>query len=116
MRILFNQLEEFLDELAKDLSDPRADIHRRMVRLTRRYIIGALSPNIRHVFVDASYQVNGQVITLEVYCGDLWGMTKGDDEEVYKQSDKFFEMVQEFCTAHGVEIRGGGVVEKDTPK
>lgn len=76
--VKFNDIEEFCAEMEKDASD----IERRIVRTTTMTRTSSLSPNIRHIIALATYSVDGQVIRLESYCGDLWGVNQDQDKQV----------------------------------
>lgn len=104
--VLFNQVEEFTAELEKDAGK----VERGIVRLTKIFEGTKISPNIHHVSVFSTYTVEGQLITLKRYCGDIWEMEQGrDEEEVIAKADGYIELIEEACKRLKLEVRAGAI-------
>jgi len=103
--VKFNMEGEFAEELEKDA----ALVERRIVRLTNLFRTSSISPNIRDVLVLATYSVQGQVVRLERYCGDVWGINDQEDNKVLERAAKAQEMVKEACERLGLELRAGSL-------
>ena len=99
----FNVVEEFCTEIENDA--PQID--RGIVRITGMSRLSSVSPNIRHIFAVASYSVHGQIVILECYCGDVWGVNKELDQKVYAQEDEVRRAVARTCDALGLQQRAG---------
>lgn len=104
--VRFNAPEEFVEELARDADR----VHRRIVRVTCRYSASRLSPNIHHLSVVASALVDGQVIQLERYVGDIWRIPE-EDGKVYAQRDQVMGELAQRLAALGLEVRAGVLEE-----
>lgn len=101
--VKFNVVREFCAEVEKDV----AEIDRGIVRITGMSRGSSLSPNIRHIFAMASYSVKGQVVILESYCGDVWGINEKEDQKVYSKEKEVCQAVEEICQKLGLKQRGG---------
>ena len=71
MKVTFNIVEEFLEELRLEAVSPQT-IAEGMVRLTVRYQQHKEVPCIRHVTVLAGVIIRETVVELRQYCGDVW--------------------------------------------
>lgn len=107
MKVTFNQVEEFIDELEKDAGK----VERGIVRCTKLFEASRLSPSIRLVSIFSTYSVDGQVITLTRYCGDIWGVNNGKDEEVIAKADQYLKTIEDACKRLGLEDRAGALKE-----
>lgn len=107
MKVLFNRVNEFCMELKKD--SPKID--RSIVRATVRYKISTISPNIQHVFAMATYSVEGQVVELDHYCGDIWGINDTADQKVLDIAKAHLLKVEDTVKTFGCEIRSGHLEE-----
>ena len=108
MKVTFNQVKEFIAELYKD----EGKVERNLVRCTKLFEASRLSPNIRHVSVFSTYSVDGQVITLTRYCGDIWGINEERDAEVIAKADQLLMTIEASCKRLGLETRAGMLEEK----
>ena len=99
----FNVVEEFCTEIEKDAPE----IDRAIVRITGMSRISSISPNIRHIFAIASYSVYGEVVILECYCGDVWGINSETDQKVYAREEEIRKAVAKTCDNLGLEQRAG---------
>lgn len=107
MKVHFNEPSEFCDELEKD----KLKVDRGIVRTTFRFEPSKLSPNIHHVFALASYSVDGQVVEMEKYCGDTWGLHTGEDEKVHDRANNYIKTVESACQLCKLEMRAGTLEE-----
>lgn len=105
--VKFNSVDEFCDELQKDA----AKVDRNIVRSTNLFTIHSALPNVRHVKVLAHYSVQGQIVRLEHYCGDVWGMREDQDNEVLGRAGKAQMAVKAACELLGLELRAGSLEE-----
>ena len=71
MKVTFNIVEEFLEELRLEAVSPQA-IADGIMRLTVRYQQHTEMPCIRHVTVLAGVLIRETVVELRQYCGDIW--------------------------------------------
>jgi len=114
----FTSVEEFCDELRKE----KGNIQRRIVRITNLFTPPHLYRNIRHVKVLATFVVGpftsalvpaeAQIIRLERYCGDVWGIQVQDDP-VFERSRKATEQIEAVCKELGLEVRPGVIEEAE---
>lgn len=98
--VKFNDVDEFCEELARDGPD------RDIVRLTYLFKTSRLSPNIRHVLVVATCTVQGQIVRLERYVGDVWGLS-ATDEEVMEKALQTKNRLHERCKKLNLNVRAG---------
>ncbi len=98
-QVTFNHTDEFLEELQKD----RAMIDRGIVRVTNQFVHSATSP-IRFAHAVATYSVDGQVVKLDRYCGELWGIER-EDAKTKAELEATQELVRKACD--GLEVRAG---------
>lgn len=103
--VRFNQVEEFLEELAKD----KDHIERGIVRLTNLYRPSRQVPSIQHLSVVATMRVGRDIIRLEVYCGDLWHLDR--DQPVLDRAKALHTTLEEGCARLGLEVRAGVLEE-----
>jgi len=108
MKVTFNQVEEFIDELERDAGK----VDRGIVRCTKLFEASRLSPNIRLVSIFSTYSVDGQVITLTRFCGDIWGINKEKDGEVIAKADEYLKSIEEACKRLELEVRAGALKER----
>lgn len=103
--VKFNNVDEFIQEL--ELSPPDHGI----VRATYIFTPSSISPNIRHVQVVATCFITRegdaeQIVRLEKYAGDLWGM--GDvDERVMEKAEEAKSSLESKCRHLNLDVRGG---------
>lgn len=103
MKVQFNEVEEFMEELDKD----KTKIDRGIIRTTIRYVNTTGSPNIKSVIACSTYSVEGQVIELNEYCGDVWGLNNELDKAVVNIAEKFMTLIEETATEYGLDLRHG---------
>lgn len=106
--VKFNDVEEFCAEIENDAPE----IDRGIVRSTDMSRMSSVTPNIRHIFAMASYSVNGQIVILECYCGDVWGVKQDEDNKVYEKSEKIRQIVTKTCETLGLHKRAGILEER----
>jgi len=100
--VKFNDVEEFLGEMAKD----RDCVDRHLVRVTNLFRSSTVSPIIRHLSVVATARVGSDIVRLESYCGDIWQMAPRDTRVVEK-AEQLQRMLAEGCARLGLEVRAG---------
>lgn len=105
--VKFNNVDEFCEELEKDAAAVAVD--RNIVRLTNLFTISSPLPNVRHVKVLANYSVQGQIVRLEHYCGDLWGMNNDQDNKVLERAGNAQMTVKAACDRLFLELRAGAL-------
>ena len=108
MKVIFNQVEEFIAELEKDAGQ----VERNLIRCTKLFEPSYLSPTIRLVSIFSTYSVDGQVITLTCYWGDTSGINREKDGEVIAKADGYLKTIEEACKRLGLEARAGVLKER----
>jgi hypothetical protein len=103
--VMFNSVEEFIAELEKDA----AKVDRQIVRITNLSEGTNISPNIQHVSVFATYTVEGQIIILKRYCGDIWRLGQQRDKEVLAKAKEHLKTIEEACRRLKLEARAGAI-------
>lgn len=106
--VQFNDINEFLDELEKD----RDHIQRGIVRITNQYRTSRLTASIQHLTVVATTRISGELVKLNVYCGDLWGL--GKDQPILEKAQDLQRTLVEKCTALSLEVRSGLLTSHDS--
>ena len=99
--IKFNVVEEFLDELLKDLGL----IERKIVHVTNMYQQSATVPVIQHVSVVATCKIAGEIVRLEANAGTV--MRLESDKQAHQRAEKIQEQIQTFCNQQSLEGRPG---------
>jgi hypothetical protein len=111
---VFNDPEEFLEDLVKEAERPGGDIARGIVRVTKEVRHTATDP-LWNLLVVATYGVDdGQggvvhLVRLQHFCGQVWQGNPGDPVSigVHEKSEKVMEIVVEAARALGLEVRAG---------
>lgn len=106
--VKFNAVEEFCAEIENDAQE----IDRRIVRTTDVSRISSMTPNIRHILAVASYSVGEQVVRLECYCGDVWGINQEMDKKVFEKAEQIHQTVASTCEALELQNRAGVLEER----
>jgi hypothetical protein len=63
----------------------------------------------------ATYAVrNGEsrivdVVRLEKFCGELWGINEEEDQKVWERAEEISKKIEGICTASGLELRAGNI-------
>lgn len=108
MRVKFNQVEEFCAELEKDA--PLVD--RRIVRCSNLWEVSKLSVNIHHLTFLATYSVEGEIVELRRYCGDIWRINQDADKKVLDKAEQVGKTIEEVCQRLKLEVRAGYIEEE----
>jgi len=103
----YNSPEEFCEEMEAD----KDAIDRRIVRVTFLREASKLSPNIFHISVIASYSVDGQIVKLQRYCGDIWKMNQEQDDKVWGKANEIAKAITDKALALFLEVRPGSLEE-----
>ena len=111
MKVTFNVVEEFLEELRLEAISPQA-IAEGIIRLTVRYQQHKEMPCIRHVTVLAGVRIRETVVELRQYCGDIWEPAPhgGDDKASKATRDRVQALrtrIEAVANAVGLCVRKG---------
>jgi hypothetical protein len=82
IRVLFNQHQDFLDELEDVLA---SDVEQNIVRVARVRRSTSF-PQISHVLIVATFVLNGRLIVCEEFCGQLIGLPSPDEDRVHERT------------------------------
>lgn len=105
--VKFNSPAEFVEELKADAEK----VDRGIVRVTQQFASSNLSPNVRSASIVATARIGDQIIRLDRYCGDLWGMDSADEAVQRKLSDVMM-FIDNAVTSFGLTVRPG-VIEPE---
>lgn len=103
--VQFNDVHEFLNNLDKD----RHLIERRIVRITNLFRQSRLTASIQHLSLVATAQVSGEIVRLEVYCGDLWNL--GSDQPVVDKTKEIHQTLTDECARLNLDVRAGLITD-----
>ena len=106
--VKFNEVDEFLEEIEKD----HRDIERGVVRVTNMFRTSRISLTTRNTLVVSTYVLRHQLVRLEVYCGDLWGVNAEDDQKVMARAEEVQDRIAAKCKEVGLELRSGILEDK----
>lgn len=106
--VRFNDNGEFIENLTKD----RESVDRRIVRVTTLYRQSTFAASIRHLTVVATTRISGELVRLEVYCGDLWGL--GKDKPILDKAEALQHILTNRCAELGLEVRSGLLIDHDS--
>jgi hypothetical protein len=106
MYILFNYIEEYLEELDNYKS---RWFKKRFLRYTTHYVRGQIFTSIR---ILATVAINDDIILLQQDCGSLFGNTidgkpSKEDQNVYNARDKIYETLDKWAEDNGWVVRAG---------
>lgn len=107
IEILFNHPDEFVEELGKS---PVPDDQ--VLRLTRVFKTSHLRP-ITHLHVVSTFTRRGQVVRLDDYVGDLWGLSD-QDKAVHGRAEAVEKKIEDAAKALLLDVRGGLYRNADT--
>lgn len=117
MTVKFTSVEEFCDELRKE----KGNIERRIVRVTNLYTQSKMAASIKHVQVISTFLVcafpsalpaaGPNIVRLERYCGDIWGIGN-QDQPVLERAAQVTKKIEDVCQELSLEIRPG-VIESE---
>jgi hypothetical protein len=104
--ISFNDTEEFLGELEKDVKNNL--VHRNILRLTRRFTASErVGFALQFLTIISSYlcEESQQIVTLEKYIGQIW--QGQDNKETIEKSDEIMSLIESKAKELNLEIRAG---------
>ena len=115
MRVRFNTVEEFLEELGLSAEAPQATMAPPILRLTCTYT--PVQGQALRATVVAGVLIHRQLIELQQYCGNVWdrpgdpeapkaSMTPAD-EKTHTRMTTVLSAVVQFATAHAWVVRKG---------
>jgi len=109
--VLFNDVVEFLNELAADIAAHQS-VERGIVRVTYRERLAG-SATIKRIYVVAGYaeQTTGRPVQLEQYVGDDWGEGFPGREQTYDRAREIRQRIEGACRSAGLQTRGGAFAE-----
>jgi len=98
--IKFNVADEFIDELGK------CCLEAPVVRLTNLFRAEPKLP-IKNLFVIATTKAsNGDIIRLEKFCGQVWGVEE-QDRKTLEKAEQIHDKIQKACEQLKMEVRAG---------
>jgi hypothetical protein len=115
MRVRFDKVEEFLEELGLAAEAPPAAMTPRILRLTCTYT--PVQGQVLRATVVAGVLIHRQLIELQQYCGNVWDRP-GDpdapqasvtpaDEKTHTRVTAALSAVVQFATVHAWVVRKG---------
>lgn len=115
MKVYFDTVEEFLEELGFEAETPPAVSAPYILRLTSTYTL--VQGQALRVTVVAGVLINQQLIELQQDCGNVWdrpedtaaakARMKPGDEKTQAKVTAVFSAITQFATAHAWGIRKG---------
>jgi len=115
MRVRFDTVEEFLEELGLAVEAPPAAVIPPILRLSCVYT--PVQGQVLRATVVAGVLIHRQLIELQQYCGNVWDMpgdpdmpkarVKPIDEKTHAKVTAVRSAVVEFATAHAWVVRKG---------
>lgn len=101
--VKFNVVDEFLDEIKREFEGRPIPPYTilRVTNLLRP--IPNLGP-IQSLFIVATIKIREDIIRLEQYCGQIWGIG-GQDEATLKKAEGIYDKIKKACQR--LEIRAG---------
>lgn len=101
--VIFHDVDEFLKELEKDAKR----VERSIVRMTSRYK-SVMNLPISTLEVVAYYVLDGSLVSLTAYCGDIWRHERTDRPALDKR-DSLYKKIEEKCQQLRLEVRAGSI-------
>ena len=99
--VKFNFQDEYIDELKK------AKLDQPVVRLTNLQRHSEKIAPLRSLFVISTAKAaNGDIIKLEHYCGQLWGIDS-QDEQIWQRAEIVHSEIKKACQDLKLEVRAG---------
>jgi len=103
LKVKFNMVKEFCEEILND----KDNIDRKIVRVTKSFTPSRMSPNIHIVSLLAGYSVSNQLVYLNRYCGEIWGINTESDKKIADKAEVGIDEITSVCLEAGLEIRAG---------
>jgi len=110
MKVRFNVVEEFLEELRLD--GEAGAIADGIVRVTKRRTLDGKLPGLEHLQVVATYVARSQVVTLERYVGLLYG-SEHKDKRLWERADEIHSLIEQTAKELGLEVRAGVIMDRE---
>ncbi len=99
--IRFNYPDEYIEELKKE------SLEKPIVRLTNlQRPIEKVAPLRSLSVVSTAKAATGDIIRLEHYCGQLWGLGK-EDKRIWERAEAIHEEIKKACQDLDLEVRAG---------
>lgn len=105
VKVVFNEVDEFLEELGRDGALERIDED--IVRVTGVQKTSKFSPNIKNLFIKSTYRANGTVVELSRFLGDLWSLHEKQDKKVVDKYNEYMAIIRKYCEDHKLDCRSG---------
>ena len=100
MKVRFNAISEYIDELRKDQPPTK------IIRLTRSYRHQNIQLPIQTLYLMSTYvNKHGEVVQLEMRMGDLWNSP--DDKAVQEKAEAHLREIESEAEKFGIEVRPG---------
>lgn len=109
--VLFNSVDEFIEEMIKDADK----IERRIVRVTKSFESTSMSPKMCHVSVKCGYVVDGGLVELKRYCGLHWGLNNETDIKIMEKTEEIHKKIEKICNELKLEVRAGAFQAEAKP-
>ena len=108
--VLFNDVDEFLQELALDAQQSK--IERGIVRVTQMFN-GVPTGTHQRVFLVAGYceADTGRPVQLEQFLGEDWGEGFPGRVDLVDRTRTVKDAIEAACVGHQLQIRGGALRE-----
>src|SRR5262252_8263153 len=95
--VRFNDPGEFADELRAGVPEMR------ILRLTKQFQMTQFA--FRHLYAIATFLRKGEIIRLEHYCGQIWGIEF--DRKFLHKADAILDDLTKIAEELGLEVRAG---------
>lgn len=100
--VYFESEAEFCEEMIRDANK----IDWNVVRLTFLQKTTGLGM-FRHLYLIGTYSIEGQIVKLDRYFGELTGTDQERDASVFQAATLAHTLVSEVCSEHKLEVRPG---------
>lgn len=107
--IIFSSENELIDELEKDYAEEpiKPPQKRPILRMAGLLKPIGNAPAIRRYYLVATMKdPRGDILRLERYCGDLWGIEE-QDKLTHDKAEKLRGAIEKVCEKLFIEVRGG---------
>lgn len=105
MIIKFNDTGEFIEELKAESVIRPVDTHA-VLRLTNEQRTTPSLPGVSNLSVIATFKNHeGDIIRLERYVGELWGLDR--DDKLYEKVQEIHKLMTDVCRDLNIEVRAG---------
>ncbi len=103
IRVVFSHGDEFLEDL--EACKP-GEVEGNIVRVTQRREGTSFAP-LSHLFVIGGFVVNGHLVQLKEFCGQLLGGQTPEEDRVVARARSIGTAIEKRCQELGYETRSG---------